>query len=170
MEVHRTNDCWKRWTKHRENERHSAWERYVNENPVATATLREQNIAQKRQQQRETSRTIATAWFHRKSSKITWKFHWKNDPRLAWELNVKKHVFGTVSLISKAKNDIKQIILEAQAHRSPARVFSDRKSNRIRDKRISPNATPADDPAQKQRYPEPDRIAVKNYQTRFQYD
>ena len=79
-----------------------------------------------------------------------------------------KRLFCSVSQISKAKNVIEQIILEAQTHRSPARAFSDRKSNQIRAPRISPNTTPTDVPAQSERYPDSDRVALKNYQTRFQ--
>ena len=76
--------------------------------------------------------------------------------------------FVLFSQISKAKSVIKQRMLEAQTHRSRARAFSDRKSNRIRAPRISPNITPADVPAQSEGYPETDCGALKNYLTRFQ--
>ena len=72
--------------------------------------------------------------------------------------------------ISKAKTVIKQRIMEAQTHRSRARAFSDRKSNRIRAPRISPNTTPADVPAQSEGYPESDWGALGNYLTRYEYD
>ena len=72
--------------------------------------------------------------------------------------------------MSKDKSSIKQSILEAQTHRYRARVFSDRKSNRNRVPQIRPNIMPVDVPAQSERQREPDRGALKNYQTRFRYD
>ena len=78
--------------------------------------------------------------------------------------------FVLCSQISKAKTVIKQRMLEAQTHLFRARAFSDRKPNRIRAPRISPNTTPADVPAQSEGYPETDRGALKNYLTRYQYD
>ena len=86
------------------------------------------------------------------------------------ESRPKRICFVLFSQISKAETVIKQRIWEAQTHRPRARAFSERKSNRIRVPPISPNTTPAEVPAQKVRYPEPERIALKNYQTRFQYD
>ena len=70
----------------------------------------------------------------------------------------------------KAKTIIKQSMLEAQTHRSRARAISDRKSNRIRAPRISPNSTPADVPAQSEGQGDLDSIALRNHQTRFQFD
>ena len=52
------------------------------------------------------------------------------------------------------KNAIKQSSLEAQKRRSRARALSDRKSNRIRAPRISPNIMHADVPAQSEGYPD----------------
>ena len=75
-----------------------------------------------------------------------------------------------VSQISEGKTNIKQRIWEAQTHRSRARAISDRKSDRIRAPRISPNTTPVDVPAQSEGQRATDRIALKNYQTSFQYD
>ena len=92
------------------------------------------------------------------------------SPSMVVKCRPKSRCIVLVSLISKEQTIIKQHILEAQTHRSRARAFSDRKSNRIRAPRISPNLMPADVPEQSRRYPDPDRGAFKNYQTRFQYD
>ena len=113
--------------KHRKNERHSAWERYLDTKQLTTATFREKNFTKQTITEGETSRTTATAWFQRESSKIEWKLYRKNDPRLAWDLNYEeqqKHVCCSVSQISKYKTVIKQTILEAQTHRSPERAWS----------------------------------------------
>ena len=72
--------------------------------------------------------------------------------------------------MSKDKIVVKQIILEAQAHRSRARVFSDRKSNRNRASRIRPNTTPVDVPAQSESQRDSDAVALKCYRSRFRYD
>ena len=46
---------------HPENERHTAWERYVDEKPLGTAAFREEIVTTQWEKERETSKTTATA-------------------------------------------------------------------------------------------------------------
>ena len=80
-------------TKHSKNERHTAWERYLDGKPVATATLREHHVIK---QMTNRQKRAGPQPQHDSIENLPNLHHQiieKNDPRLAWELNLVQQTF-----------------------------------------------------------------------------